>query len=140
VKLCPCGGTPTVSRSLRSGSCVWCPNCHKTLTKGAHAFDFPDDAIIEWVHGIEALPPKCPFCKMPATISLPESDEPSVSCEFADCPLHGKSFTLKRWNLCRPEGWTFEALLKRWAGKPDLKNASRALKRALDFHKRGRWL
>ena len=139
VKPCPCGGTPTVSRSLRSGSCVWCPDCRTTLSKGSYGFDDEAGPVIEWVHGAEHLPPKCPFCKFPVTVYDASSPEPKAGCETGICALQGKVFTLKEWNSCRPEAWAFKRLLKRWKGNPLMMGAARALKRAIAQHERGRY-
>lgn len=115
---------------------MWCPACHKTLTTGFYGFGFPNDAVIEWVHGVGDLPPMCPFCKMPPTIENPEAEEPLVYCRIC---FPERKFKLKEWNCCRPIAWTFERLLERWAKKPEFRLAARALKRALVRHKRGRW-
>lgn len=139
VKPCPCGGIPTVSSSLRSGSCLWCPDCWKTLSKGSYSYDDRDGPIIEWVHGIDALPPKCPFCKFPPKVTMADTESPLIFCQFPVCPLHSNGFTLKQWNMCRPEAWAFEHLVARWKKKL-AKDPVRALKRAIKDHVRGRLL
>jgi len=138
VKPCSCGTVPQRNYSIRTGESLYCPTCRKLVTRDVYAFDY--EPVIEWVHGAEALPPKCPFCRMPPKVGNPESEEPLVFCGAPICPLYGKGFTLKEWNQCRPEAWTFERLLKRWKEKPGLENVVRALQRAIKQHQRGRFL
>jgi hypothetical protein len=128
-----------VNRSLRSGSVIWCRACGKTLTKGSYGFDDPESAILEWVHGPEHLPPKCPFCKLPPSVKKADSESPEVVCEALICPLQDKVFSLKQWNMSRPEAWTFDNLLKRWEKGKAPPNLMKALKRAIESHQRGRW-
>jgi len=117
---------------------VWCPGCHKTLSA---EYGTPWEAVFAWVHGTAGLPPECPFCKMPPEIHDPASETPTVSCRLGQhCPTEGRRILLEKWNQSRPSLFYINRLLKRWKTRPQMRNALRALLRAANHDKRGRWL
>jgi hypothetical protein len=134
VKPCPCGATPTISSDI-TYSVVWCPECHKTLTKEYAAVE---DAVLAWQHGIEVLPPHCPFCHWAPRVIGPDTPTPQVTCEMP-CPIRGRVFTLEEWNRTRPNTIRLDELVSRWEKNPQLKNPLKALKRALAAHVRQRY-
>lgn len=136
MKACPCGATPSTSSDI-TFSVVWCPSCHKTLTK---EYVSVACAVLAWQHGAEVLPPNCPFCHWPPAVIGPETDTPQIMCEMP-CPLQGRVFTLTEWNRSRPQPYQLEELVTRWErkGDPTLKAPVKALKRALAAHVRNRF-
>lgn len=136
MKACPCGTVPIVNYSWREGHTIWCPKCKTQHTK---AYSEEHDAVIAWVHGIEHLPPWCPFCKIYPQVLGPDSENPRVHCGAALCPLKGLEMSLENWNRCRPIAWTFEGLRDRWKKRPELKNCVRALQKAIRQHQRARY-
>lgn len=132
MKPCPCGTVPTTSSDL-SYSVVWCPACHKTLTK---EYSKVEDAILAWQHGTEVLPPCCPFCSWPPLVLGPDTLTPQVMCEMP-CPLRGRVFTLEEWNMSRPKPYRLNELVTRWTKKG--KNVTlKALKKTIEDHVRNR--
>jgi hypothetical protein len=115
---------------------VWCPECHKTLTK---EYARVEEALLVWQHGEEALPPWCPFCHWPPHVIDPLGT-PQVTCEMS-CPIQGRIFTLAEWNRTRPQTWRLDELVERWKKKndPTLRNPIKALKRAIAAHTRQRF-
>lgn len=136
MKACPCGATPATSSDI-TFSVVWCPSCHKTLTtEYAHV----EDAILAWQHGVEALPPNCPFCSWHPHVIAPESETPQIMCEMP-CPICGRVFTLAEWNMSRPKPYRLNELVDRWEKKNDplIQGFIKALKRVIESHVRNRY-
>jgi hypothetical protein len=136
VKPCPCGATPTTSSDI-TYSVVWCGSCRRTLTG---EYSNVDHAILAWQHGVEVLPPNCPFCHWSPAVIEPASETPQVMCTMP-CPLRGRVFTLAEWNQSRPKPYRLEELVKRWEKKrdPALRAPIKALKRAIEAHVRNRF-
>jgi hypothetical protein len=136
MRPCPCGAVPTTSSDI-TYSVVWCSKCRKTLTK---EYARVEDAVLAWQHGIEVLPPNCPFCHWPPHLIGPETETPQVTCEMP-CPIQGRVFTLEEWNRSRPDTARLDELVERWEKKKDpiLRNPIKALKRAIAVHARQRF-
>lgn len=117
---------------------VWCPGCHKTLSKEHWTVEL---AIIAYQHGEDQLPPACPFCieLWPPDVEGCDTEDPKISCRNKGCPLFQAKVSLKRWNECRPKTRVLDNLLERWKAKrnPSLKNPIAALKRAIARHRLG---
>lgn len=135
MKPCPCGAEPTVSHDIHGGYCVYCSNCMKTLTEETYSYA---EAILAWCYGKDKLPPCCPFCSIPVSIIDPAGPSPKVECVCLI--MNGRQFDLEMWNSqARPKTYDLDALLKRWAKKPEFAKPMKALTRALNHYKTGRW-
>jgi hypothetical protein len=135
MRPCACGTVPTTSSDI-TYSVVWCPGCRKTLSA---KYPTPEEAILAYDKGPEKLPPNCPFCYWPPNILNPDG-QTQISCHMP-CPIEGRVFTLEEWNRTRPRTTRLDELVQRWEkrSEPHMKNALKALKRAIAAHVKQRY-